>query len=73
MPEPKVFLQNKLARSRARLAEIGPQIESKRREVSGLDNLTQAYSKNEALGDADEVMEVGLPSSLGRYLSAGPG
>jgi hypothetical protein len=56
-PEAKVFLQNKLARSRNRLAEVGPLVESKKREVQSLEGLREAYASNPALGNPDEVMD----------------
>lgn len=55
---PKVYLQNKLIRSRKKLVELRPVIESKRREIQGLDNLREAYERQEGLGDPDEVMDV---------------
>ncbi|PWN49546.1 hypothetical protein IE53DRAFT_369667 [Violaceomyces palustris] len=55
--DPRVYLQNRLIRCRARLGELQPLVESKRREVAGLENLKDAYEKQEGLGDPDEVMD----------------
>lgn len=54
----KVFLQNKLLRARKKLRELKPLVETKRREIAGLENLREAYERQEGLGDGDEVMEV---------------
>lgn len=54
----KVFLQNKLLRARKKLRELKPLIETKGREIAGLENLRDAYERQEGLGDGDEVMEV---------------
>ncbi|KDQ20989.1 hypothetical protein BOTBODRAFT_27000 [Botryobasidium botryosum FD-172 SS1] len=56
-PEPKVFLQNKLHRSRAKLAELVPVLEVKEREAQRLQALVEVYQKDPSLGDADEVAD----------------
>jgi predicted GTPase len=56
-PEAKVFMQNKLARARRRLSEVGPLVESKKREVESLEGLREAYVANRSLGDPDEVLD----------------
>lgn len=57
-PEPKTFLQNKLARAQTELADISPRVEALRREVTRLEDLRKAYTENPALGDLDSVVEV---------------
>ncbi|KNZ46227.1 hypothetical protein VP01_745g8 [Puccinia sorghi] len=56
-PEPKVLLQNRLGQARSKACDLEPTIESKRHEITGLENLREAYSQNETLGDPDEVVE----------------
>ncbi|KAI9620110.1 hypothetical protein KEM48_008313 [Puccinia striiformis f. sp. tritici PST-130] len=56
-PEPKVLLQNRLGQARSKASELEPTIEAKRHEITGLENLREAYSSNESLGDPDEVVE----------------
>lgn len=56
-PEPKVLLQNRLGQARSKACDLEPTIESKRHEISGLENLREAYSQNDTLGDPDEVVE----------------
>lgn len=54
------FLQNSKVKAMARIAEISQSIESKKREVSGLRSLREAYEKDRSLGDASAVLEVGV-------------
>ncbi|SPO38116.1 related to BZZ1 - Myo3/5p-Bee1p-Vrp1p actin assembly complex component [Pseudozyma flocculosa] len=54
---PTVFLQNRLLRCRAKLAELDPLAEAKRKEVAGLENLRDAYEKQDGLGDPDAVLD----------------
>lgn len=54
------FLQNSKVKALARIAEISPSIESKKREVSGLRSLREAYEKDRSLGDASAVLEVSV-------------
>ncbi|GAA5911127.1 hypothetical protein JCM8208_000285 [Rhodotorula glutinis] len=56
-PTAVIYLQNVSAKAEARLAEVAPAIESKKREVSGLKNLVDAYSRDAALGDTVGVVE----------------
>ncbi|OAV88834.1 hypothetical protein PTTG_12168 [Puccinia triticina 1-1 BBBD Race 1] len=56
-PEPKVLLQNRLGQARSKATDLEPTIGAKRHEITGLENLREAYSKNESLGDPDEVVE----------------
>lgn len=55
-----IYLQNVKIKSLARLAEISPTVESKRREIKGLRGLREAYEKDRSLGDAGSVLEVRL-------------
>lgn len=57
-PSSIVYLQNVKTKATSRLATISPVIESKRREISGLRNLREAYEKDRNLGDAGSVLEV---------------
>ncbi|KAK0564957.1 Protein BZZ1 [Tilletia horrida] len=54
---PKTVLQNVLLRDRKRLAEMTATMESKRRELAGLEELCDAYQSNENLGSIDDVMD----------------
>ncbi|KAF8610053.1 hypothetical protein BDV93DRAFT_483063 [Ceratobasidium sp. AG-I] len=56
-PEPKILLQNKLQRSRTKLAEMLPLIEDKSRDVARLSKLVESYGANPMLGNYDEVWE----------------
>ncbi|KAJ7442609.1 hypothetical protein FB451DRAFT_1438254 [Mycena latifolia] len=56
-PAPKVFLQNKLSRSRAKLQELGPVMESKRREQEQFSKLFMAYDADHSLGSVDDISE----------------
>ncbi|POW04734.1 hypothetical protein PSHT_11124 [Puccinia striiformis] len=56
-PEPKVLLQNRLGQAHSKASELEPTIEAKRHEITGLENLREASSSNESLGDPDEVVE----------------
>ncbi|POV94593.1 hypothetical protein PSHT_16130 [Puccinia striiformis] len=51
------LLQNRLGQARSKASELEPTIEAKRHEITGLENLREAYSSNESLGDPDEVVE----------------
>ncbi|KAI5481812.1 hypothetical protein MNV49_000089 [Pseudohyphozyma bogoriensis] len=53
----EVYLTNVKLKSMSKLAEMTPMIESKKREISGLRNLVQAYEKDRGLGDAAAVIE----------------
>ncbi|KAL8279836.1 hypothetical protein RQP46_007686 [Phenoliferia psychrophenolica] len=56
-PSTVVYLQNVKIKATSKLGEISPVIESKRREISGLRNLREAYEKDRTLGDAASVLE----------------
>ncbi|TKY85284.1 hypothetical protein EX895_006364 [Sporisorium graminicola] len=56
-PSAVTFLQNRLLRCRSRIAELKPLIEAKSKEVGGLQNLRDAYEKQQDLGNPDEVMD----------------
>ncbi|KAB5596551.1 Protein BZZ1 [Ceratobasidium theobromae] len=62
-PEPKTLLQNKLQRSRGKLAELIPQIEDKTRDVARLTRIVESYAANPSLGNYDEVWENLLEAS----------
>jgi hypothetical protein len=57
-PPSIVYLQNVKLKALARIAEILPAIDTKRREIGGLRNLRDAYEKDRTLGDAGAVLEV---------------
>ncbi|SJL07594.1 related to BZZ1-Myo3/5p-Bee1p-Vrp1p actin assembly complex component [Armillaria ostoyae] len=56
-PAPKVFLQNKLNKSRSKLQELRPVIDNKKREVEQFAKLEAAYDAERSLGNADEITE----------------
>ncbi|KAF7365022.1 hypothetical protein MVEN_00373300 [Mycena venus] len=56
-PAPKVFLQNKLSRSRAKLQELDPLMDAKRREQDKLIDLFLAYDADHSLGNNDDISE----------------
>ncbi|KAI0669220.1 hypothetical protein C8Q78DRAFT_1042286 [Trametes maxima] len=56
-PAPKVYLQNRLSRCRAKLQELEPVLTSKRKEAEQLAKLVAAYSSNHTLGNPDEVLD----------------
>ncbi|KAJ7677465.1 hypothetical protein B0H17DRAFT_1079241 [Mycena rosella] len=56
-PAPKVFLQNKLSRSRAKLQELGPLMEGKRRDLEQFSSLFMAYDADHVLGNIDDISE----------------
>lgn len=60
-PPSVVYLQNVKLKALARISEILPAIETKRREIGGLRNLRDAYEKDRTLGDAGAVLEVSSP------------
>ncbi|KAJ1309726.1 hypothetical protein OPQ81_006491 [Rhizoctonia solani] len=62
-PEPKILLQNKLQRTKQKLAELTPQVEDKSRDVTRLTKLVESYGANPALGNYDEVWENLLEAS----------
>ncbi|KAJ6508511.1 hypothetical protein C8R45DRAFT_1168696 [Mycena sanguinolenta] len=66
-PAPKVFLQNKLSRSRAKLQELDPLMDGKRREQDKLRDLFLAYDADYSLGNNDDLSEA---TGLQNYLDA---
>ncbi|KAG0700444.1 hypothetical protein DFH29DRAFT_1055069 [Suillus ampliporus] len=55
-PAPKVFLQNKLVRARAKLRELNPALEQKRTDVEKYRGLVAAYATDNTIGDAGDAM-----------------
>ncbi|EGN98055.1 hypothetical protein SERLA73DRAFT_55208 [Serpula lacrymans var. lacrymans S7.3] len=55
-PAPKIFLQNKLARSRNKLQELEPVLQAKRDEVEKYGNFAAGYSSNDDSVNNDEVL-----------------
>ena len=62
-PASTTYLQNVQIKSTSRLNEITPAFETKRRELSGLKNLREAYERDWGLGDTIGVIEVRSPVS----------
>ncbi|KAI0357415.1 hypothetical protein OH77DRAFT_1450808 [Trametes cingulata] len=56
-PAPKVYLQNRLSRCRAKLQELEPVLSSKRKEAEQLSKVVSAYSTDSSLGNVDEVLD----------------
>ncbi|EIW59085.1 uncharacterized protein TRAVEDRAFT_122627 [Trametes versicolor FP-101664 SS1] len=56
-PTPKVYLQNRLSRCKAKLMELDPVLASKRREAEQLEKLVAAYTSDETLGNPGEVLD----------------
>ncbi|GLB45480.1 putative fes/CIP4, and EFC/F-BAR homology domain containing protein [Lyophyllum shimeji] len=56
-PTAKIFLQNKLSRSRAKLEELVPLINTKRREQDLLSAQVAAYKADHTLSNIDEVSD----------------
>lgn len=55
--QPKIFLQNKLARSRGKLSEVDAVVDAKRREAEKLKNLVSAYTAEHSLGNIDDISD----------------
>lgn len=53
----KVFLQNMLIRKHKQISETQPIVESKGKEIQGLENLRDAYLNDTKLGNPEEVMD----------------
>ncbi|CAG8561719.1 2807_t:CDS:10, partial [Ambispora leptoticha] len=53
----QVYLSNKLVKAKQKLSDLSSEIEAKKKDISGMENLVNAYSKNPSLGDADVVNE----------------
>ncbi|KAI0662254.1 hypothetical protein C8Q70DRAFT_963999 [Cubamyces menziesii] len=56
-PAPKVYLQNRLSRCRAKIEELDVVLNSKRREAEQLKKLVAAYSSDTTLGNVNEVLD----------------
>ncbi|GAA6006776.1 hypothetical protein JCM11491_003178 [Sporobolomyces phaffii] len=56
-PASVTYLQNVQLRASTKLSEVTPAFETKRREVSGLRNLREAYEQQAGLGDTIAVIE----------------
>ncbi|KAI0328863.1 hypothetical protein GY45DRAFT_1325708 [Cubamyces sp. BRFM 1775] len=56
-PAPKVYLQNRLSRCRAKIEELDVVLTSKRREAEQLKKLVAAYSSDATLGNVTEVLD----------------
>jgi len=54
----QVYLSNKLSKAKRNLSKLVPKIESKRKEIDGMESLKEAYENNPKLGDADAVADV---------------
>ncbi|TFK52285.1 hypothetical protein OE88DRAFT_1734304 [Heliocybe sulcata] len=54
---PKVFLQNKLSKSRAKLQELAPLLETKRDEVARFSKLVASYTDDRSLGNAEDISD----------------
>lgn len=52
----KVFLRNKVSKSRRSLGELTATVDSKKKEVEGLKNMATAYGDDPSLGSQDEVL-----------------
>ncbi|KTW26265.1 uncharacterized protein T551_03564 [Pneumocystis jirovecii RU7] len=50
-----VFLKNKVIKSRMKLSQLQENVDIKRREIDGLQNLREVYSKNPQLGSQNDV------------------
>ncbi|KAL1760436.1 hypothetical protein FB107DRAFT_203028 [Schizophyllum commune] len=55
--QPKIYLQNKLVRSRGKLAEVDAVVDAKRREAQKLRDLVGAYSADHSLGNIDDISD----------------
>ncbi|GAO52352.1 hypothetical protein G7K_6430-t1 [Saitoella complicata NRRL Y-17804] len=51
----KVYLRNLVGKSRGELRDMNATVEAKKREIEGLKNLRDAYTKTPSLGNGDEV------------------
>ncbi|KAJ2988591.1 hypothetical protein NUW54_g7971 [Trametes sanguinea] len=56
-PAPKVYLQNRLSKCRAKLQELEPVLSSKQKEADQLRKLVDTYTSNSTLGDPNEVLD----------------
>ncbi|EJT98776.1 hypothetical protein DACRYDRAFT_83331 [Dacryopinax primogenitus] len=54
-PQPKIYLQNRLANSRGKIANVKPEAEAKQRELASLQKVLVKYREQPKTGDAEEV------------------
>lgn len=54
----RVYLSNKLSKAKRNLTKLTSEIESKRKEIDGMESLKEAYENNPRLGDSDAVTDV---------------
>ena len=59
----RVFLSNKLMKLRRKQAQTAVDINSRLKDMEGLQNLKEAYHGNRSLGDPDDVNENILETS----------
>ncbi|KAI0032556.1 hypothetical protein K488DRAFT_49643 [Vararia minispora EC-137] len=57
---PKIYLQNRLSKCRAKLEELVPLLETKRREADQATKVLDAYASNQSLGSVNDAMETYL-------------
>ncbi|KZT55457.1 hypothetical protein CALCODRAFT_351963 [Calocera cornea HHB12733] len=53
--QPKIYLQNRLASSRSKIANVKPEAEAKQRDVASLQKVLVKYRESPKTGDAEEV------------------
>ncbi|CAB4486141.1 uncharacterized protein OCT59_022264 [Rhizophagus irregularis] len=53
----RVYLSNKLSKAKRNLTKLTSEIESKRKEIDGMESLKEAYENNPRLGDSDAVTD----------------
>ena len=54
----RVYLSNKLSKAKRHLTKLSSEIESKRKEIDGMESLKEAYENNPKLGNSDAVTDV---------------
>ena len=54
----RVYLSNKLSKAKRNLTKLTSEIETKRKEIDGMESLKEAYENNPKLGDSDAVTDV---------------
>ncbi|CAG8475963.1 12432_t:CDS:10 [Funneliformis caledonium] len=54
----QVYLSNKLSKAKRNLEKLTSEIESKKKEIDGMQSLKEAYENNSKLGDADAVTDM---------------
>ncbi|RIA98362.1 hypothetical protein C1645_731713 [Glomus cerebriforme] len=53
----QVYLSNKLSKAKRNLMKLTSEIDSKRKEIDGMESLKEAYENNPKLGDSDAVTD----------------